>query len=82
VAERYQDCLFLGGGVGFFSKTIVYPALGFDKGLIFAADEMQDQFRKHGHDLDEAEGISPHMMKYARYKGKLYHYGVCGVQIQ
>lgn len=83
VAESYQKCLILGGGAGFLAKTVVYPAYGYDEGLKFAADELNAQFRKHRHDLDpEDEGISPRMMKYARFGGKYYHYGICGVTLQ
>ena len=44
---------------------------------------MSEQFRRHGHDKDISKhGISPHMMKYGRYQGQLYPYGVCEVSIR
>ncbi|MBR2742259.1 MAG: type III-A CRISPR-associated RAMP protein Csm5 [Clostridia bacterium] len=79
----YQDALILGGGAGFFSKTLVYPYLGTDAGMRYTETIMTKQFSKHHHEKDISEhGISPHTMKYGRYRGKLYHYGVCGVQIR
>lgn len=79
---RYDSILVLGGGSGFFAKTLAYPYLGNQKGLDYVAQEMQNSFKKHYHDEDEGYGISPHTMKYAKYNGLLYPYGVCGVTIR
>lgn len=79
---RYDSILVLGGGSGFFAKTLAYPYLGKQKGLEYVAQEMQNSFKKHYHDKDEGYGISPHTMKYAKYNGLLYPYGVCGVTIR
>ena len=44
---------------------------------------MREQFRRHGHEYDVSEhGVSPHTMKYAMYRGRLYPYGICGVSIR
>lgn len=78
----YQDALILGGGSGFFSKTLVYPYLGTQEGLKRTEKVMIQQFSRHGHDKDASEHhISPHTMKYGKYQGALYPYGVCEVQI-
>ena len=81
VAESYQNCLLLGGGAGFFSKTLVYEYLGWDRGLDFVSRFMATKFKNHGHERDGRVGISPHTLKYARCNGWLYPYGVCGVTI-
>lgn len=78
----YENCLFLGGGSGFFSKSLVYPYLGEKRGLKLTAEMMTQMFRKHYHDRDEAQGISPHTVKYTEYGSKLYPMGMCGVEIQ
>lgn len=78
----WRDALILGGGAGYFSKTLTWPYLGVREGMEYTESVMRDQFRRHGHDKDISEhGVSPHMMKYARYQGKLYPYGVCGVRL-
>ena len=79
----YQNSLILGGGSGFFSKSLAYPYLGTPEGMRYAEKRMSEQFRRHGHDKDISKhGISPHMMKYGRYQGQLYPYGVCEVSIR
>lgn len=80
-AEKFQDTLILGGGAGFFSKTIVYALLGQTRGLKFVSDYMQNQFRQHKHEMDLETGISPHRLKHTFYRRQSYHYGVCGVEI-
>lgn len=78
----YRNALILGGGSGFFAKSLAYPYLGTSKGMQFTQTIMHEQFSRHGHDKDIIKhGISPHTMKYGKYKGQLYPYGVCGVQI-
>ncbi|MGN0707194.1 MAG: type III-A CRISPR-associated RAMP protein Csm5 [Faecalibacterium sp.] len=78
-----QPYLILGGGAGFFSKSLAYPYLGEQEGLRWTANEMSRMFDKYGHNhaQDVAKGISPHTMKYARFRGKFYPYGYCGVTI-
>ena len=79
----YQDALILGGGSGFFSKSLAYPYLGAEEGLRHTEGIMIRQFPRHGHDKDRSvHHISPHCMKYGRYQGELYPYGVCEVQMQ
>lgn len=76
----YQNCLILGGGAGFFSKTITYPYLK-NGALPHVASYMTSRFPGHHHDSDVVNGISPHMLKYTQYQGKLYPFGVCEVSI-
>ena len=79
----YVNRLRLGGGSGFFSKSLVYPYLGEEKGMEVTAEMMQRNFRRHRHDKDiEKYHISPHTMEYAKYQGKYYPMGVCEVEIQ
>lgn len=78
----YQDALILGGGAGFFSKNLAYPYLGAQEGLKYTEKIMIRQFSRHGHEDDSSiHRISPHIMKYGKYRGELYPYGVCEVQI-
>lgn len=78
----YQDALILGGGAGFFSKSLAYPYLGVKEGARRTEQVMTRMFPGHGHNRDCSDyAISPHMLKYGRYDGELYPYGVCGVQL-
>lgn len=82
MAVNYTNCLLLGGGAGFFSKSLLYPYLGWQRGLRETADLLQRNFSKHRHGDDDVDrGVSPHTLKYASYQGKLYPYGLCEVTI-
>ena len=65
----------------FFSKTLTYPYLGEKDGLQAAINELSRSFRKHRHEEDRADGISPRTTKYALYEGELYPYGLCEVKL-
>lgn len=74
--------ILLGGGVGFFSKTLTYPLYG-DDAVTLVREFMANAFKRHGHGRDlERYGISPHTMKYTRYKDQLYQMGLCEVSIE
>lgn len=75
IQPSYQRTLFLGGGAGFWTKSLVYPYLGQREGLKFTAG-------KFHHEKDMDLGISPHTMKYGRYRGTLYQFGACEVSIR
>ncbi len=78
----FENCLVIGGGAGFFSKTLVYPFLGYEEGLKKTADMMQRKFRSHHHERDVSQGISPHTMEYTKYRAEYYLMGLCEVKIQ
>lgn len=82
VSLSQQPYLILGGGSGFFAKSLAYPYLGEEKGLRWTANQMIQMFPTHKHQDDVNAGISPHTMKYARFRGQLYPYGYCEVNIQ
>lgn len=77
-----KQCLFLGGGAGFFSKSLIYPYLGEKRGLQETAKIMQECFRQHNHDRDVALGISPHTLKFTKYQGEFCPMGLCKVELQ
>ena len=82
VSLPQQPHLILGGGSGFFAKSLAYPYLGEEKGLRWTAEQMTQMFSNHKHQDDVKQyGISPHTMKYARFRGRFYPYGYCGVNI-
>ena len=73
------DSVYLGGGAGFVSKTDIYPVYGRQKGVEITADIFRQTKvpGNHKHNLDKSLGVSPHILKMTRYKGKLYHMGEC-----
>jgi CRISPR-associated protein Csm5 len=73
--------LFLGGGTGFVSKSLLYPMLK-EKGLDLTSELMTKQFRGHHHERDRERGVSPHMLKCTKYDNKVYLMGRCEVTIE
>lgn len=75
--------LILGGGAGFFSKSLAYPYLGKEQGLDWVSQRLDKLFPKNGnHGKSKEKEISPHMMKYTSYNGQLYPYGYCEVDLR
>lgn len=70
--------LFLGGGAGFASKTILYSMLK-DESLPLTAELMKRSAAHHEEDIEK--GVSPHMLKCTQYDGKFYLMGRCEVEI-
>ncbi|MDD6196592.1 MAG: type III-A CRISPR-associated RAMP protein Csm5 [[Clostridium] aminophilum] len=73
------DSVYLGGGTGFVSKTVIYPLFGKQNGIdvtvnVFGATKVP---RNHKHNLDRQIGVSPHILKMTYYYGKMFHMGEC-----
>ena len=76
------DTVFLGGGVGFVSKTFIYPMFPGDEGVKVASKVFEDTlpekvYYMHKHQNDIRNGLSPHVLKCTRYQGNLYQMGAC-----
>lgn len=76
-----KNILYLGGGSGFFAKSLAYPYLGEKQGLDFVTRYMSRNFRNHHHEQDSDLGISPHTLKYGKYKQKTFLMGACEVSV-
>lgn len=73
--------LYLGGGIGFASKTVMYPLLG-GEGVRRTSEILSGQFRNHKHAQDPRRGVSPHTVKCTMYRGELYEMGACTIEIR
>ena len=76
--------VYVGGGAGFVSKTLLYPLLGKTSG-VEAAVQIFDKTRvprQHKHCDDKRLGVSPHIIKCTRYKGQTLQMGLCDVVIE
>lgn len=76
--------VYLGGGAGFLSKTVLYPLLGKDAGVKAAVDVFEKtgvSFR-HKHGDDKRLGVSPHIIKCTYYKGQTLQMGLCDLNIE
>ena len=86
-AKAPDDTVYLGGGVGFVSKTFIYPMFGYSEGLKTNIKVMGDTmnprlFSEHKHVNDERRGVSPHVLKCTHYNGVRYQMGMCRFSLQ
>lgn len=71
--------IWLGGGCGFLSKTILYPLYGSQAVRIIDniyKNTLGNSYRTHKHAKDIGLKIAPHVCKCTKYEGKLYDMGM------
>ena len=72
--------MWIGGGAGFLSKTILYSVYGED--AVHITDDVFHTtlsgkiYDQHKHQRDLSLGIAPHVCKCTRYQGRLYDMGM------
>ena len=89
VLSHYQNApgpaltshLFLGGGSGYFSKTVTAPWLKEDA-LHYIASWLTAQFGAKNSNDETRYGISPHMLKYTWVGNRLLPFGLCKVELR
>ena len=73
-----KGIVWLGGGCGYPSKTILYPM--FEQDAVRVIDRIYKNtisaYDKHKHGKDVALNIAPHVCKCTRYQGRLYDMGM------
>ena len=82
VQKPSTNTVWLGGGVGYVSKTSVYPLLGYQKGLKTVTAIMQARYQagdKHKDDI--LIGVSPRKLKCTQCQGNVYEFGRCKIAI-
>ncbi len=79
--QKEKSNLYLGGGCGFGTKTVLYELLGERERVKIASQLMHIKFAKHGHRNDVRRGVSPHMLKCTNYDGKICEMGKCKIEI-
>lgn len=82
--EVRENMVFLGGGSGFASKTMIYAMFPGKDGVrvtqrIFEKTGVPD-FHKHRNDI--RYGVSPHILKCTHYQGKTLPMGLCTCKIE
>lgn len=83
IGGKNDGCVYLGGGCGFVSKTIIYPLYGWKDGLPIVQkifDVTVKNSRMHKHDRDGKYGASPHIIKCTRYRGQTLQMGLCRLE--
>lgn len=82
--SKAKGTVWLGGGTGFLSKTMLYPVYG-DQAVRIADKAFQATIGKnysvHKHERDVPNGVAPHVCKCTRYCGKLYDMGMGKIEV-
>ncbi len=77
--NQSKGTVWLGGGTGFLSKTMLYPIYG-DQAVQIADKAFKATIGKnysvHKHERDIPNGVAPHVCKCTSYNGKLYDMGM------
>ena len=81
--QMFDETVFLGGGSGFVSKTVIYSLLGEREGVQAVKDIFDKTYvpKEHKHYKDCRLGVSPHVLKCTKYCGKTYMMGQCKFKI-
>lgn len=74
-----EHAVFLGGGCGFLSKTVLYALFGQE--AVYIVDKVFQntlgrQYSVHKHQKDIGWKVAPHVCKCTMYHGELYDMGV------
>lgn len=73
-----KNTVWLGGGTGYVSKTVVYSMFGGEAlRVVPAIFDKSGVPASHKHNRDMRQGVSPHILKLTSYKGKTYQFGEC-----
>lgn len=79
-----EGTVWIGGGTGFLSKTMLYPVYGDDAlrltDSVFYAT-IGKNYSLHKHFRDVTNGVAPHVCKCTRYQGKLYDMGMGKIEL-
>ena len=74
--------LYIGGGVGFASKTEIFTLFEKNKAAAVTQRILSNTSKKDKHNDDvRNHGISPRTIKCTKYHGKTYQMGLCKLEI-
>ena len=79
IKKPTSNTVWLGGGAGYVSKTIMYNLFGGDVGIVSSVLNVTQKHHDHGADKDK--GVSPVTVKLTKYNNTLSHYGECTLSI-
>lgn len=82
-----EDVIYLGGGVGYHSKTVTSQIVSGRKDSAEVVSNIIDNTlnnkakNEHKHSRDSSLGVSPHIAKCTEYDGGIYQMGACRITI-
>ena len=82
---KEKNTVWLGGGCGFLSKTVLYPLLGSNAVKVVDnvfKNTLGKNYVVHKHTKDLQLKLAPHVCKCTKYQGKLYHMGMGRIEFE
>ena len=82
---KEKNTVWLGGGCGFLSKTVLYPLLGSNAVQVVDnvfKNTLGKNYVVHKHTKDLQLKLAPHVCKCTKYQGKLYHMGMGRIEFE
>ena len=82
---KEKNTVWLGGGCGFLSKTVLYPLLGSNAVKVVDnvfKNTLGKNYIVHKHTKDLQLKLAPHVCKCTKYQGKLYHMGMGRIEFE
>lgn len=82
--KKQDGIVWLGGGCGFLSKTILYEMFGKDAvGIVDQVfqNTLGKNYGIHKHNKDKSLRLAPHVCKCTRYQGELYDMGMGRIEV-
>ncbi len=83
--RKESSIVWLGGGTGFLSKTVLYPIFGAEAyrvtDNVFQATLGRKIYEDHKHQKYRDKKLAPHVCKCTKYRGELYDMGMGRIEV-
>lgn len=80
--EMQARHIYVGGGTGYISKTLVYSLFERDEAVDVAIDVLRANFKKHKREEDRAVKLAPRTVKMAKTVHGIEEMGLCKIDIE
>lgn len=79
--------IWIGGGVGFHSKTVINSLYNINNKSLYITDEILkkrigENYNTHKHNRNREIGVAPHILKMTKYGGRHYQMGLASIKIE
>ncbi len=82
------NTVWIGGGAGFLTKTVIYPMFKENERQAVRVTDaifkntLKKKYQEHKHGMYARKGMAPHVIKMTQYNGKLYQMGMAAISFQ
>lgn len=82
IAQRSGQPIYIGGGSGYISKTLIYNLTDHDRAVKVISRILAKKFNKHNHNQDTGLDLSPRTLKITELEGREYEMGLCYISFE